>query len=304
MRALTARRRDGGRTRGPTGPVADGRCGPPLLPLLALLCLACELTEVTIPEGTPIVIVQAVLSARRSDQFVVVERSLVGETIGASHDGIPPNEPRDPIGGAMVVFTHEGPSICAAPVDTLTASQATSGVYRTFNFCPLYPGDRVSLRVTTPAGEVVTGSTVIPGARNVAVRLNADTVRESQIVDLDRQRDTIRIDVDPIVARALQVEVRWRTEPDSLVFYVPTDTLGLAIPIDLYNPFAGDSGKYVFEVGQEYKLGVAVTDTNYYDFVRSRSDPFTGRGFINHLEGGVGVFGSVATYTYYLRVVR
>jgi len=102
----------------------------------------------------------------------------------------------------------------------------------------------------------------------------------------------------------MQVEIRWRNEPDSLVFYVPTDTLGLAIPADLYNPFAGDSGQNVFEVGQEYALGISVTDTNYYDFVRSRSDPFTGRGFINHLEGGVGVFGSVATYVYYLRVVR
>jgi hypothetical protein len=47
-----------------------------------------------------------------------------------------------------------------------------------------------------------------------------------------------------------------------------------------------------------------VTDTNYYDFVRSRSDPFTGRGFLNHLEGGIGVFGSVEAHTYYLRVIK
>jgi len=251
------------------------------------------------------VIVQSVLSARRSDQFVVVERSLIGQqTEGYAREDIPPGEPRDPIGGATVVLTHEGPSACAAPVDTLTAASPTSGVYRTFGFCPLAPGDRVRLRVVTPAGDVVTGSTVIPGARDVSVRVNAVPMSEAQTADLDRTRDTVRIAVDPILARALQVEIRWRNEPDSLVFYVPTDTLGLAIPADLYNPFAGDSGQYVFEVGREYALGVSVTDTNYYDFVRSRSDPFTGRGFINRLEGGVGVFGSVATYVYYLRVVR
>jgi len=293
---------------GRTGRRADGRwtlCPLLLLPLLPLLLAGCELTEVTIPEGVPTVIVQAVLSARRPDQFVVVERSLVGAPVaGSSEQRIPPGEPRDPITGATVILTHEGPSACAGRADTLRPPSPTSGVYRTAQVCALEPGDRVSLRVVTPEGDVVTGSTVIPGARMVSVRLATESAQEGQIIDLDRLRDTIRIAVDPILARALQVEVRWRSEPDSLVFYVPTDTLGIAIPADLYNPFAGDSGQAVFEVGREYALGVAVTDTNYYDFVRSRSDPFTGRGFLNHLEGGVGVFGSVATYTYYLRVVR
>jgi hypothetical protein len=87
--------------------------------------------------------------------------------------------------------------------------------------------------------------------------------------------------------------------------YLFTDTLGVALPGDLVNPFeGGDAGRPVFGVGREYSLTVAVTDTNYYDFVRSRSDPFTGRGFLNHLEGGIGVFGSVAAYRYVLRVVR
>ena len=49
---------------------------------------------------------------------------------------------------------------------------------------------------------------------------------------------------------------------------------------------------------------VLTVDSNYFDFVRSGSDPITGRGFLNHLEGGIGVFGSVAPYRYTLRVVR
>jgi hypothetical protein len=276
-----------------------------VLPLLPLLLPACELTEVSIPEGEPRVIVQAVLSARRNDQFVVVERSLTGGALGDAPNGIPPDEPRLPIAGAVVTLTHQGPSSCTPASDTLHPRSPGSGIYETSGFCLLTPGDRVALRVVTPEGEIVTGSTTVPGARTVSVRLATDSATgEGDILQLDRERDTIRISVDPILARALQVEVRWREEPDSLVVYLATDSLGIALPADLYNPFAGDSGKPVFEVGREYTLGVAVTDTNYYDYVRSRSDPFTGRGFLHRLEGGIGVFGSVATYRYYLRVVR
>jgi S1-C subfamily serine protease len=163
----------------------------------------------------------------------------------------------------------------------------------------------VQLRVETPDGQIVTGTTTVPGATAVSVRLATDSATfEGQVLEMDRQRDTIRIAVDAIFARALQVEVRWRDDPDEVAVYLFSDTLGVALPGDLFNPFEGDSGKPVFEVGREYSLAVAVTDSNYYDFVRSASDPFTGRGFLNRLEGGIGVFGSVAAYTYYLRVVR
>jgi hypothetical protein len=277
-----------------------------LLPLLPLALAGCELTEVTVSAGQPVVVVQAVLSARATEQFVIVERSLTGSAqVGSGDEDIPPGEPRLPIVGATVVLSHEGPSSCANPTDTLVAQSPGSGVYVTTGFCPLSAGDRVGLRVVTPDGTVVTGTTTVPGARAVSVRLATDSATaEEQVLDLDRLRDTIRIGVDPVLARALQVEVRWRNAPDSLVLYLFTDTLGVALPGDLYNPFAADSGAPVFEVGREYTLAVAVTDTNYYDFIRSRSDPFTGRGFLNRLEGGIGVFGSVATYRYYLRVVR
>lgn len=275
------------------------------VPLLAALA-ACELTEVTVPTGEPRVVVQAVLSAREAGQFVIVERSLTGESAaGSPADAVPDGEPRLPITGATVVLTHEGPSPCDRPVDTLVPRASGSGVYQTSGLCALEPGDRVGLRVVTPRNGVVTGSTVIPGARAVSVRLATDSARaELQVLELDRQRDTIRIAVDGLFARALQVEVRWASEPDSIELYLFTDSLGVALPGDLFNPFEGDSGKPVFEPGRDYTLAVAVTDSNYYDFVRSASDPFTGRGFLNRLEGGIGVFGSVAVYRYILRVVR
>jgi hypothetical protein len=64
-----------------------------------------------------------------------------------------------------------------------------------------------------------------------------------------------------------------------------------------------DEGEAVFRPGSYMTLSVAVADTNYYDFVRSFSNPLTGRGFINHLDGGIGVFGSVLTSERYLRVI-
>jgi hypothetical protein len=278
----------------------------PLLPLLPLCLTSCELTEVTVAPGDPRVVVQAVLSAGATEQFVVVERSLTGEVLATgTDDGIPPGEPRIPITGAVVVLDHEGPSSCATPVDTLAPEAGASGIYQTSSSCDLEPGDRVRLTVTTPDGDVVTGTTTIPGARAVSVRLATDSATAvGQLLELDRERDTIRIRVDAILARAMQVEVRRFDDPDEIAVYLFTDSLGVALPGDLINPFEGDDGEPVFEVGREYFLTVAVTDTNYYDFVRSRSDPFTGRGFLNHLEGGIGVFGSVEAYTYYLRVVR
>jgi hypothetical protein len=40
-----------------------------------------------------------------------------------------------------------------------------------------------------------------------------------------------------------------------------------------------------------------LSDTNYFDFSRSSNNEFTGRGFINRLTGGMGVFGSAVSGT-------
>jgi hypothetical protein len=74
----------------------------------------------------------------------------------------------------------------------------------------------------------------------------------------------------------------------------------VTIPGNLVDP-TGD-GRTLFRAGAYYQLTVAAMDTDYYDFVRSSTNPLTGRGFINHLTGGIGVFGSEAPLTYELRV--
>jgi hypothetical protein len=178
------------------------------------------------------------------------------------------------------------------------------GIYVTESMCALRAGDRVALRIETPEGKVVTGTTRIPGARSVTVTGGppASFVYPDGTIPLDRTRDSIRISADPVFARAMQVEAVRNDVGVSTTFRLTVDTMGMVIAGDLVDPFDGD-GRTVFRAGAYYLLTVALTDTNYYDFTRSGSDPFTGRGFINHLTGAVGVFGSVATTTYKLWVV-
>jgi hypothetical protein len=75
--------------------------------------------------------------------------------------------------------------------------------------------------------------------------------------------------------------------------------LSLDIAGDLVDPF---DERTIFRAGCYYQLTVAAVDTNYWDFTRSIANPLTGQGFINHLSGGIGVFGSIAPVTYELRV--
>jgi hypothetical protein len=53
----------------------------------------------------------------------------------------------------------------------------------------------------------------------------------------------------------------------------------------------------VFQGGRSYVVTLTLADTNYFDYSRSRNNEFTGRGFINRLTGGIGVFGSAVSAT-------
>jgi hypothetical protein len=39
-------------------------------------------------------------------------------------------------------------------------------------------------------------------------------------------------------------------------------------------------------------VSVAAVDSNFFDYYRTRNDPFTGSGIINNLSGGIGLFGA------------
>ncbi len=276
---------------------------------------ACELTEVTVPSGESVVVVHSVLSVGQTTQFVILERSLTGGVNNLVSAGLVPPAPAGagtPIEGATVTLTHTDPRGCATPTVQLAERPSVdlgfgplpSGTYVTNDLCPLEPGDRIELRVQTVDGDVVTGATIVPGARSIVVRVGEGIANTT----LRRRTDSLYIDVDPISARALALEVgrdRTRTPPTFFdnVLSLATDTMGVSLAGDLVTFDDDDDGEAVFKPGRYYTLSLAVTDTNYFDFVRSFSDPLTGRGFINHLDGGVGVFGSVLTSNHDIRVI-
>ena len=254
--------------------------------LLLVLLAGCKLTdtlEVTL--GDPVVQVQAVIDPTRNVQFVIVERSQSGA-------------PTTPITGASVGFTDLDPRGCPRPVVSL--ADLGTGTYRIANWCPLAAGDRVSLRVVTPDGVVVTGTTRIPGIRSMDVRAGATSATTAPArLSMDRIHDSVYVVADLSMTHAIQIEaVRTTTGEDATLRFV-SDTLSLSIAGDLVDPF---DDRTIFRAGCYYQLTVAALDTNYWDFTRSITNPLTGQGFINHLSGGIGIFGSVAPLTYELRV--
>lgn len=262
---------------------------------------ACELTEVTIPDGEPVVVVHAILRSGDPVLTVIVEEALTGRQFADDNGRVLPLEsPPIPIAGARVTMT------------SLTGRDSTSrrvvlredslpGVYQHGTqfapSVPFMPGDSVRLRVETNDGRIVVGVTRLPRLRDLAVWFGRDSTERRE--QFNRDRDTLRIAAVPAVGRALQLEVSADgAAPDEFAIYFFTDTMGVSFPGSLINPFEGDSGATVFRAGRVYGLSVALVDQNYYDFVRSGNDPLTGRGFINHLEGGIGVFGAMQVVQY------
>jgi hypothetical protein len=282
-----------------------------------LVLLACELDEITIPQVQPVVVVHSVINVGAPTQFVILEQSLTGRSSQHYSSGpVPPSPAGEgiPIAGAYVTLTYHGTGSCEQPTVILQERPpvelggvgiVASGTYMTSELCSLSPGERVELRVEALNGEVVRGMTVIPGVRSIDVHTRSE---RGVYLTVDHGADSVWIDVDPIVARALAFElardpIRTPDGYGGTHFTLATDTMSMVFAGNLRTFEDADEGEAVFRPGSYMTLSVAVADTNYYDFVRSFSNPLTGRGFINHLDGGIGVFGSVLTSEHYLRVI-
>lgn len=262
------------------------------IPAALLVALGgCKFREVlNAPPGPPALVVEGVLNTGDTAQTVLVEQSQAGAaTVGIS--------------GAIVQLTDSTPRGCATPVVQLAEVGGPTprpGAY-TGAFCPLAPGDRVLLRVTTPDGQVVTGATDVPGLGAVTIRVGGVTAAAPDTLTMDRTHDSLAVNTALDRARALEVEAVRTTAGEAPALNVTTDTTAVIVAGDLVRP--RDSTRSVFRAGAYYRLTVAAMDTNYFDFARSATNPLTGTGFINHLGGAVGVFGSVAPSTWVLKVV-
>jgi hypothetical protein len=178
--------------------------------------------------------------------------------------------------------------------DTVTASendQSSDYVPGRYRYSPsfLQLSGTYVLHVRTSLGEEVSGTTIIPNATPSLffVTLNSD---------FRRLRDTLRLNW-PRVPGAGSYEVI--VKPAHLDEYrVFTDT-AVVLPGNMLT-LAGDM---VFPPGVSASVLIIAVDANYYDYYRAQSDPFAGAA-PSHLQGAVGVFGSVVPIHGYLVHVR
>jgi hypothetical protein len=127
---------------------------------------------------------------------------------------------------------------------------------------------------------VVTGTTVVPNIPSVGTSTRLDA--------FNRDRDSLVI-TWPRVTGARSYLIR--AETPFGVFLLFSDSTRITLKGDLRNYFAS-SLQRVFVPGFRQRVTVAAVDSNYFDYYRSRNDPFTGSGIINSLQGGIGVFGA------------
>jgi hypothetical protein len=144
----------------------------------------------------------------------------------------------------------------------------------------LIPGGTYQLRVVAPDGRTVTARTTIPNAVPSTAVAPARTI--------DRDRDTVSLQWRRVAgARSYQVFVH--SKDDSYSVFADTS---VTLPGTLQVQGSGD---HVFDHGVSYMLVVMAVDENFFDYYHRLSDDFAATGLVMHLEGGVGVFGSVVT---------
>jgi hypothetical protein len=287
---------------------------------LPLVSAACEFGKITIPAGDPIVVVEAVMRPDLPRQWILVEQTLTG-TVAADSGRIeiPGHAPPLPLRGAAVdVVNHTYPEDpCGATIFTEQArTPGTPGVYWGPPGCPtMRPGDTLELVVRVPDGTTVRGTTEVPGVEAFTLRVGGDSVvMPGPDLLLNRDLDTLAAAARAVAGRVLQLEAR-RVEVGGTTspgFWFVLDSLAMSVPGDLPDLFTGfredtsgipDEFPPVFAAGRRYAVTLSVADSRYFDFVRSGNIPPSGRGFINWLEGGIGVFGSMVAATSAVRVV-
>lgn len=278
--------------------------------LLGTLALgACELAPVEIPGGERLVVVTAVMRPDLPYQFVVVGQTLEGTTVATDsmEFPIPPHGPHYPITDAVVEVTNLdlASDSCGSPVAFVATPSdpevtEAAGVYWAPQWCPaMRPGDRLQIQVEA-AGAMVTGVTRVPGMNEAYVVRGPDSLvlgGGDSLLTINRDRDTLQLGVDAVAGRLLQLDVRRDGDLSDYGTRLQVDTTAFELAGNAVNVYVSGNGNDVFCGGRIYRMTLTLSDTNYFDFSRSSNNEFTGRGFLNRLEGGLGVFGSAMSVT-------
>ena len=269
-----------------------------------------------------IVVVQGVVRADQTQQWLLLERTFNGTGFGQTDSPLPGTRVAVPVEGADVTIENVSyPADPCGPIVRLVEGigpedRRQPGAYWSPHGCPtLRPGDTLDLLVVD-GEDLVTGRTIVPGTSAVVLDAGGVTVQvPGSVLDFNRDTDTLRVAVDPIGGRMLVVEVRERrfVEPLSYLARVRAhaqiwvDDTELTLPGDLPDAFGNDPDldrlTDVFTAGRMHVVTVAYADENFYDQIRSNNTPVTGRGYINSIDGGLGYFASMAVTRADIRVV-
>ncbi len=261
------------------------------LALFAIASSACTFDQQTIGVAPAQVVVHAVLDPNAPIQEILVERTLTGAVSvreGVRYDPLDPINSGEgvPVVGAQV--TIEGPDGAIGGFERrVPPSPYGGGRYEVklgngAGSTPVRPGARYTLTVRTLDGAIVRGTTTVPNARPAT----PNEVPSS----FDRDRDTLRLAWAPVPgARTYGLRVETPFGP----FLLFSDSTTLTLGGELRNFFAEDLQR-LWIPGFRQTVTVFAVDANFFDYYRSRNDPFTGSGIINRLEGGIGFFGALA----------
>ena len=267
---------------------------PAVLGLVLVGAAACELPTTTLAPRAPALVVHGVLNPYVCRQAVVVEELIVGRQDDANGGVI---TPESYFGGRMVtdaevvVRSEQGDSAVGAI--RYSPGGIALGIYDidnrncygtdASNRIRIVPGRRYTLTVTTPGGRRVTGETTIPspGAQvQVLGPFLYNIERDSMLVQASRAQGAARY------------------------FVSVTPTGRAAVTLPLSEPRARFRGQVeiledferslVFWPALQNEVLILAADPHYAQYVASYSDPITGRGQVHGVEGGFGVFGSIA----------
>jgi hypothetical protein len=250
-----------------------------------LVVSACEIDNIAIPRHAPLLQVHCILQVGQPIQRIQVERVLNGEGTSARGGVTPVMDAvvtlRTPTGAILTArlvidSTDSSPGQPGLPILTSVRYEVNTAFGNA-----IQPGTTYRLRVATPDSLVVTGTTQVPNQRTQVPFINRT---------VNRDRDTLQVTwTTPAFTAANWVRVEGIGT--SFNQFVQGDTVRLAG--DLQSLEFDEIRTHVFVPGHLTPITVAAVDQNVYDYFRSASDPFTGQGRINHLEGGYGVFGSL-----------
>jgi hypothetical protein len=227
---------------------------------------ACTFPEVPIDPGEARMIVQGVLDPSRDDQSFAV-----GFTDGAYPDGARP-------GITVTVTTPNGVVMTAGANGRIRLS--TYGV-------TLVPGATYSLRATSTAGHIVTGTTTIPNATASSLKPPVEVFR--------RTSDTVRMSapsVDGAASFEINVAQTYSGGPNETFSYTNYRSFNKGEITLAGTARAPLEDSEIFPSGIQSLVILAAVDVNYYEYYRVLADPFAG-ATASRLSGGLGVFGSV-----------